>query len=287
MIELFLNEKSLDGQFASVSEFSEQGIVGLIAVLEDVKRLSVPATLYKSEEIASAKVTATHTYPEVLFGEESRIYDGIRRYKRQLVSFLNEPYWNGDSRQDVANHYTTQQGTLLNGSSVAEAESRNGILASFPHPEYSNTEVNIYKNDDTVTVSNVFGADHLTDVTYSKALVKFKEYVTLKFEGQKLDFSEADDGKVWDVIPVDIESQVYEAFDAFCKTSWLDIPKSKGLGYKSYHKDRKNSRFFTTEQWAKGIKEFRISNKYRCFGYADGGKFFLLLIDLDHLLGNL
>ena len=287
MMELFLNEKSLDGQFASVEEFSEQGIVGLIAVLEDVKRLSVPVTLYKSEEIANAKVTATQTYPEVLFGEDSRIHDGIRRYKIQLVSLLNEPYWNGDSRQNVADRYSTQQGESLNGTSIAEAESRNGILASFPHPDYSDTEVSICKNGDTVAVSNVFGAGHLTDAAYRKAFVKFKEYVALKFDGHKLDFSEAADGKVWDVIPADIESQVYDAFDAFCKTSWFDIPQNRGLGYKSYHKDKKNSRFFTAEQWAKGIKEFRVSDKYRCFGYAEGGKFFLLLIDLEHLLGNL
>ena len=155
MMELFLNEKSLDGQFASVAEFSEQGIVGLIAVLEDVKRLSVPVTLYKSEEIANAKVTSTQTYPEVIFGDESRINDGIRRYKIQLVSLLNEPYWNADSRQNVADHYTTQQGTLLNGSSVAEAESRDGILASFPHPDYSDTEVSICKNDNFVILQIV------------------------------------------------------------------------------------------------------------------------------------
>ena len=287
MMELFLNEMSLDGQFASVAEFSEQGIVGLIAVLEDVKRLAVPVTLYKSEDIANAKVTETQTYPEVLFGEESRIHDGIRRYKIQLVGLLNEPYWNADSRQNVADHYTTQQGKSLDGSSVAEAESRNGILASFSHPDFSDMEVRLCKNGDTVSVSNVFGAGHLIDAAYSKAFVKFKEYVALKFEGKKLDFSKADDRKVWDVIPADIESQVYDAFDAFCKASWFDIPKNRGLGYKPYYKDKKNSRFFTAEQWAKGIKEFRVSDKYRCFGYAESGKFFLLLIDLEHLLGNL
>lgn len=287
MMELFLNEKSLDGQFASVAEFSEKGVVGLIAVLEDVKRLSIPVTLYKSEDIVSAKVTATQTYQEVLFGEESRIQDGIRCYKIQLLSLLNEPYWNGESCQNAADLYTSVYGESLNGTSIAEAESREGILASFLHPEYSATEVSICKNGSKVSVSNVFGAGHLTDAAYQKAFIKFKEYVALKFDGQKLDFSEAADDRVWDVIPADVEKQIYDAFEAFCKETWFDIPQDKGLGYKSYHKNRKNSRFFTIEQWAKGIKEFRASDKYRCFGYADRGKFYLLMIDLGHVLGNL
>lgn len=287
MMELFLNEKSLDGQFASVAEFSERGIVGLIAVLEDVKRLSVPVTLYKSEDIANAKVTATQTYPEVLFGEESRIQDGIRRYKIQLLSLLNEPYWNRESHQNASDQYASADGESLNGTSIAEAESRGGVLASFAHPKYSANEVGILKNGSKVSVCNVFGAGHLTDTAYQKAFIRFKEYAALKFEGQKLDFTEATDEKVWDVIPANIEKQVYDAFDAFCKESWFDIPQNKGLGYKPYHKDRKNNRYFTTDQWSKGIKEFRVSDKYRCFGYADGGKFYLLMIDLGHVLGNL
>lgn len=286
-MDLFLNEKSLDGQFATVTEFSEQGIEGLIAVLEDLKRLSIPITLYKSEHIINAKVTPTQTYLEILFDNESRIHDGIRRYKSQLANLLNEPYWNGDSHQKEVDYYKTRQGQPLNGSSVAEAESRNGILASFPHPDYSDTEISIYKNNKIVLVNNVCRAGHLIDAVYRKKYIKFKEYAVLKFEGQKLDFSKAEDENVWDVIPIDYEKQLYDTFAAFCKTSWFDIPKNKGLGYKSYNKNRKNSRFFTAEQWTKGIKEFRFSGKYRCFGFAEGDKFFLLMIHLEHKLGDL
>ena len=47
-----------------------------------------------------------------------------------------------------------------------------------------------------------------------------------------------------------------------------------------------NSHYFTADEWKKGIKEFRFSGKYRCFGYAEGGKFYLLMIDLAHVLGD-
>ena len=94
-------------------------------------------------------------------------------------------------------------------------------------------------------------------------------------------------GKVWDIIPPELETAVYSAFDTFCKESWVEIPQDKGLGYKPFNKTRQNSRFFSSEEWDKGIKEFRISGKPRCFGYVEGGKFYILLIDLEHILGNL
>lgn len=47
-----------------------------------------------------------------------------------------------------------------------------------------------------------------------------------------------------------------------------------------------NSHYFTADEWKKGIMEFRFSGKYRCFGYAEGGIFYLLMIDLGHVLGD-
>ncbi len=287
MIDLILNEKSLDGQFSSIEEFCDKGVVGLIAVLEDRKRLSDQTTLYKSAALTDAMVTPGDTYTSVVFDESNRIYDGIRRYKVALLSLIDDPFWDSDSKQKAEDKYETLDGKSLNGTSVAEAESRNGILVSFAHPSYSATNIKIKKNDDEVEVSNACQEGQIIDVSYHKALIQFKEYAELKFSGGKLDFTRATIGKVWDVIPQELEDAVYDAFDTFCKRSWMEIPQDKGLGYKPYNKTRQNSRFFSPEEWDKGIKEFRITGKSRCFGYAEGGKFYILLIDPEHLLGNL
>lgn len=287
MIDLFLNEKSLDGQFSSVEEFCDIGVVGLIAALEDRKRLSERTTLYKSAAITDAKVTSDATYTSVVFDESNRIYDGIRRYKVALLSLIDDPFWDNDSKQNSHDKYETLDGNSLNGTSVAEAESRNGILVSFAHPSYSATNIKIKKNDEEVEVSNACQEGQLIDASYQKLFIKFKEYAELKFSGEKLDFTRATVGKVWDVIQQEQEDAVYDAFDTFCKRSWMEIPQDKGLGYKTYKKTKKNSHFFSSEEWEKGIKEFRISGKSRCFGYADGGKFYILLIDPEHILGNL
>lgn len=240
MIELFLNEKSLDGQFATIEEFSERGVVGLIAVLEDQRRLSEPAVLYKSEAISVAKVTPTQTYPDVVFGEESRIYEGIRRYKVQLMTLMDDPYWNNDSRQKPDDHYVDAEGRSLDGTSIAECEARDGILVSFVHPLYSEERIAIRKNGAEAMVRNIWQEGQYLEAAYQKAFIKFREYVALKFEGEKLDFSKATAGKVWDVIPEDVESLVCNAFDTFCRESWYEIPRDRGLGFKSYNRTRIN-----------------------------------------------
>lgn len=286
MIELVLNEKSLDGQFPTIEEFSEKGVLGLIAVLQDQQLFSVPSVLYKSETLTEAKVTPTQTYTDVVFGEESRIHEGIRRYKVQLMSLFDNPFWNSKSKQNAKDQYKTLDGKSLNGSSIAEADARNGILVSFNHPDYSVPEIKIEKNNEKVGVSNVWQGGQLMDATYKKAFIKFKEYAELKFEGQKLDFSKATIGKVWDNITPELEELVYAAFDSFCNKTWIEIPQDKGLGYKPYNKSRQNEHYFDSDHWKKGIHEFRVSGKCRCFGYAEGDKFYLLLIDPNHELGD-
>ena len=285
MIELFLNEISLDGQFSSIEDFSENGVVELLAVLNDQELLSEETILYKSEVIANAKITPTQTYAEVIYGEESKIYDEIRRYKRQLLRLIDEPFWDRQSKQNEADQYMSLNGKSLNGTSIAEAESRNGILVSFIRSEYSKEIINVKKNSEEVQISNVWHRGQLVEISYHKEFIGFKEYVSLKFAGQKLDFSQSK--KVWNNIPKEYEPLIVNGFTTFCNRSWIEIPKDKGLGYKTYNESRKNSRFFTKEEWNKGIKEFRISQKFRCFGYTEGGKFYLLMIDWKHLLGDL
>ena len=196
MIELFLNEKSLDGQFATIEEFSERGVVGLIAVLEDQRRLSESAVLYKSEAISEAMVTPSQTYPDVVFGEVSRIHEGIRRYKVQLMTLMDNPYWNGVSRQSPNDHYVDTEGRSLDGTSIAECEARNGILVSFAPPYYSEEKIAIRKNGEEAVVRNVWQEGQYLEVTYQKAFISFKEYVEQKFEGEKLDFTKATANKV-------------------------------------------------------------------------------------------
>ncbi len=260
--------------------------MGLIAVLEDQRRLSESAVLYKSEAISEAMVTPVKIYPDVVFGEESRIHEGIRRYKVQLMSLMDAPYWDGDSRHAPDDHYADAEGQSLDGTSIAECEARNGILVSFAHPSFSEEEIAISKNGEEALVRNVWQEGQYLEATYQKAFIKFKEYVELKFEGEKLDFSKATAGKVWNTIPENLEALVCDAFDTFCQESWYEIPRDKGLGFKSYRKSRMNSHYFTADEWKRGIKEFRFSGKYRCFGYAEGCKFYLLMIDLGHVLGD-
>ena len=51
-------------------------------------------------------------------------------------------------------------------------------------------------------------------------------------------------------------------------------------------KNKKSKRYFSDEQWKKGIKKFRITQRNRCFGYVNNGIFYVLRFDLDHELSD-
>ena len=68
--------------------------------------------------------------------------------------------------------------------------------------------------------------------------------------------------------------------------NWIAIATDKGLDYKTYNKNKKSKRYFSDEQWKKGIKKFRITQRNRCFGYVNNGIFYVLRFDLDHELSD-
>ena len=75
----------------------------------------------------------------------------------------------------------------------------------------------------------------------------------------------------------------YIAFDAFRKfseLSWQQIFMDDALDYKEYH----NKKHF--KNIGEKIFKFRISQKYRCFGYVSDSVFFVLKFDLEHKLSD-
>ncbi|RLA70977.1 MAG: hypothetical protein DRG24_06135 [Epsilonproteobacteria bacterium] len=64
--------------------------------------------------------------------------------------------------------------------------------------------------------------------------------------------------------------------------SWDDIKNSDGLEYKQYKPNKKDDWFRKTIYSSKDIYKFRITQKYRCFGYRDMDKFFILRFEIDH-----
>ena len=94
-MDILLNELSLSGQYDSREIFVEEILPTLIGVLDEIQEL-FKATIYKNQQFYSSKVTKTDTIHDILVGNLSRQYPGLRKIKRQFFSPLfAEPYWEG------------------------------------------------------------------------------------------------------------------------------------------------------------------------------------------------
>ncbi len=68
--------------------------------------------------------------------------------------------------------------------------------------------------------------------------------------------------------------------------SWNDISISDGLDYKEYSPNKENNWFKNTKFSDKKIYKFRVTQKYRCFGYRELDTFYVLMFDIEHKISD-
>ena len=101
-----MNELSLSGQYASREIFVEEILPSLIKILDEIQNL-FNATIYKSQQFHSSRVTETDTIHDILIGNLSRQYPSIKKFKTQLLSILfADPYWEKTRKHLEGDSYT-------------------------------------------------------------------------------------------------------------------------------------------------------------------------------------
>lgn len=123
-------------------------------------------------------------------------------------------------------------------------------------------------------------------LVWKEGELSLKRYITTRFSGGKFDFSLIDDTHGFSLIDDENQNEFIDSFRKFKELDWNAIATDNGLDYKTYNKNKKSKRYFSDEQWKKGIKKFRITQRNRCFGYVDNGVFYVLRFDLDHELSD-
>ncbi len=170
-MDILLNELSLSGQYASREIFVEQILPSLIDVLDEIQNLS-KATIYKSQQFYSSKVTKTDTIHDILVGNLSKQYPSLRKIKRQFFSPLfAEPYWE-DTRKHSENHSYTYEGRDVRNHSVAEACERDKVIVSFRDSELFREEtLSILKNGNgQIDIDNLVNAGHYSNVLHQRGI---------------------------------------------------------------------------------------------------------------------
>jgi len=278
MTEILINELSLNGQFNSVYEFIEDALIKFNALLNEIKGPNV--LLYKNHLFYESKITGDTTIYNILVGAISRQYDEIRKMKSGLVCLFEEPYWENNQKHSPDILYMFM-GNCVTGQSLAEACERDRIVISFIHPDFSSESLLILKENAEIKLDNFVNRIDYIEAAYKKNIISCGEYCQKKFKGGKLDFSKINLKESFNLLSKEEESLLIDGFRKFTELTWPQIFVDDALEFKEY-KDNKN--YFKLLN--KKIHKFRISRKYRCFGYVDQGIFYVLLFDLTHVLSD-
>jgi hypothetical protein len=277
-MEILINELSLTGQFASSEQFISEGLPPLLAVMKEVD--STKDLLYKKYDLYNSKIDAKTTIYDLIVGQTSRLYDEIRRFKSQLAALFENPYWE-DNRKHPADYAYVYNGNDVCNHSIAEACERDKTIISFVHKNFSTTQLSIMKNDTEIEIDNLFDKGHYAETARKKETINCQEYCIRKFKGGKLDFSKIDEKEGFALLKKEDENLFIDAFRKFTELSWSQINVDDALDYKPYPD---NDNVF--RQIPYKIHKFRVSQKYRCFGYSDKGIFYVLRFDLEHKLSD-
>ncbi|MPN14394.1 hypothetical protein SDC9_161721 [bioreactor metagenome] len=239
--------------------------------------------VYKKYDLYACKITSERSLYDFLTSQVARISDATRRLKTLLSGFmLDEPYWESSQRHSSEISYLLENGAEVCGSSLAEACERDKAIISFQSECFNVSKINIYKNaTEDIVLDNLFDRGHCNELNWERNNICIKEYCVNRFEEGKLDFSQIDDKVGFDLLKEEDEELFIDTFRKFTELSWQQINVDDGLDYKFYP-DKNN--IFKAVPYK--IHKFRVTQKYRCFGYTEDGVFYVLRFDLEHKLSD-
>jgi len=278
MTEILINELSLNGQFNSVNEFIEGALIKFNALLTEIKGSNV--LLYKNFVFYKSKITVDKTIHYILVDTISRQYDEIRKMKSSLACLFEEPYWENNQKHSP-NIFYMFMGNCVTGQSLAEACERDRMAISFIHPDFSSKSLLILKENTEITLDNLVNRIDYIETAYNKNIINCEEYCKKRFKDDKLDFSKINLKESFDLLSKEEENLFIDGFRKFTELTWQQIFVDDALEFKEYKDNKGHFKFVN-----KKIHKFRISRKYRCFGYIEQGIFYVLLFDLTHILSD-
>lgn len=276
-MQILFNELSLTGQFSNQNAFIESGLLPVIGVLKEMQGFSM--ILLKKSDTWSKKITPSATLHSLLVENVRRTTDEVRRFKSAISHLTKEPFWDSDSKQDIASTYLLD-GTDIRGSSPAEACERDKVVVSFVLSSASVDPLNIIRNGINVPLNNLTCSGKLRELLWTNKQISFKSYLIARFSGGKLDFSKVDEKMGFSEIQPTEQSSFIDTFRKFEERSWDQIHTDSGLDYKEYH-----GNIGIRYQGVKTYK-FRASRKFRCHGYREKDSFFVIGFETDHRLSD-
>ena len=281
-MEVLINELSLNGQFLSKHKFLDnlQNILHIIKLIEKLE-----FNLLKHHSLYSSQITMSETFIQITQSRDDR----IRKLKSSLLKLSDQPpFWNETQRHNCHDSYTYNTNNICN-TSLAESCERDKMILSFIHSDFSQVDLLVQKNNTNIDIYNIIDKDQFLEYLLSNSQIEPLTYCQLKFENSNLNFSKIENRYEFDSLVTQEQIEAFIlAFDGFSKMSWEDIIKSDSLEYKQYSKPKKKKKGWFRDGLYKNtdIYKFRVTQTYRCFGYREKDKFFVLRFEIDHKISD-
>jgi hypothetical protein len=271
-VEVLLNELSLTGQFKDENDFFDN----FDSVLEMIKLLDVLMfSLSKEYMFFDASITSKYKLSDFLRLRTDR----AKRMKRFLVKLAhNPPFWNEIQKHNCANDSYIFNGIDICNTSLAESCERDKIVLSFLHNDFLNDNISVQKNMINTDIYNLVDRNRFLEHLLLSDEIEAFVYCKLKFKNSNLNFSKLENEYGFDLLLNKQQvNEFIDSFKQFSAMSWYDIVRSDGLQYKRYN---------GTEFKIENIYKFRVTQKYRCFGYREKDEFFVLRFEIDHKMSD-
>jgi hypothetical protein len=271
-MEVLLNELSLTGQFKDEDDFFNN----FDSILEIIKLLDIlNFSIAKEYMFFDVAITSQYKLDDFLKLRTDR----AKRMKRFLAKLIqNKPFWNEIQKHDCANHNYVFNGLDICNSSLAESCERDKTVLSFLHNDFLDDNISVKKNMMNIDIYNIVDRNKFLEYLLLIDKIEAFLYCNLKFKNSNLNFSKLENEYGFDLLlnkqQVD---EFIDSFKQFSMMSWQNIMSSDGLQYKKYN---------GTEFKSENIYKFRVTQKYRCFGYREKDEFFVLRFEIDHKMSD-
>lgn len=280
-MDFILNDKSLCGQFNSVSSFfdSLKNNVRCFELINDTEG----SKIYKTQNFYKNKVTSN-----------IRLYDLNKYNDDELVYFLiqldrivyHAPYWGDDFKQNLNSKYIHGQEDV-SCTCIAEAAENNFPLLSFKCDKYTDKKLDVCKDNEKIKVYSIYTPMYLTDKFYKELKLSRLDLLKTQFNSTRIDCSILNQNCGINELEENEFNLLLGTLKKFVKhDSWESIALDDGLEYKKYHNKANNTDNPFWRYKDKTIMKFRFSSVMRVFGYRKENRFRVIRFERDHDLSD-
>lgn len=275
-MQIIINELSLSGQFNNKEDFLAN-LEKLLPIIKLINNLDF--ILLKNDLFFNSQITTDKTLHNILTLPHLRD-SRVRKIKSYLLRIANNPpYWESDPAHNCEHDTYIYNSIDICNKGLAEASQRDKLILSFEHNDFNNEKLQIKKNNNNIDIVNILSKDILLDSLYQNNTIDALVFCKHKFSDSNLNFEELEPKYGFNKLDSIQAGKFISTFDNFSASSWTDISNSDGLGYKLYNGD-----WFVRDY--PPIYKFRVSKKYRCFGYRIEDIFHVLRFETDHKISD-